>query len=1001
MRDTMNIGTYNVHGINDTKWEYVEHLMNDCEFLCIQEHWLHSSQFHVFTDNIPNIGYHCVSGMDDGTFIGGRPYGGCGVLWQNSIRCKIEPVPAFSKRLCVVKVIMDNQTLMVCTVYMPCDTEHDINNGNIFDDVLNEIISISETIGVDHIICAGDFNTDISRSNSLHTRKLLSFTSVNNMVLLDNCEIFDVNYTYESMANGAKSTIDHFMVTNNLSNTCINISCDHHANNLSDHSALTVRFNMNYEEHKTEVAPQNKLLWCQASESELSQYRDKLDKLLDNIELPDPALYCTDLFCKDHNEDIQLFHDNIINACINASDIIPQSSKSSKKRIPGWNEYVAPFKESAFFWHKIWKENGSPNIGVIYDIRRKTRYQYHNAIRTTHRNKHAITMSNMANAFTSSTKRNFWAEVKKLRGRSSSVPDVIDNVHGEHDIANLFKDKYRELYNSVSYDARQMSVLRSDIELLVSNHNGIDCNHMVNVTDVIDGIHCLKSDKHDGNKGSFSNHLIHGNIKLQVYISLLFDSMLLHGFAPSDFLLSTLVPIPKNKRKSLNLSDNYRAIALSSILGKLLDNIILVKCQNIFHTTDLQFGFKKNHSTSQCTFVVNEVLQYYYNNGSNVYLTLLDASKAFDRVEYIKLFRLLVNKGICPIIARFLVALYTNQTVRVKWGNCLSESYPVTNGVKQGGVLSPLLFTVYIDELLIRLGKSSYGCYVGTQFCGAFGYADDVVLMAPTVYSLKYMLAICANYAKEYNVLFNSNKSKLILNKCRYSSVTAPNVEFMNGPIEIVKWDKHLGNPIGNISSKEFVDICISEFMSKVNMVKYHFSGLPVNQIYSLFKTYCMPLYGSQLWDLDNISVERFYVTWRKAIRYLLNIPYSTHCSLLPLICDDMEIKCQIFSRFRSFFRSLSYSSNDVIQLCTKLIVAGSNSAVSNSLSVVSKYANVSRYELNSTYDVIDNKEYTINDITNASVIVELLDIKNGSLFVTTSFSKTCCDLLINELCVN
>ena len=114
-----------------------------------------------------------------------------------------------------------------------------------------------------------------------------------------------------------------------------------------------------------------------------------------------------------------------------------------------------------------------------------------------------------------------------------------------------------------------------------------------------------------------------------------------------------------------------------------------------------------------------------------------------------------------------------------------------------------------------------------------------------------------------------------------------------------------------------------------------------------------------------------------------------------------MEIKCQIFSRFRYFFRSLSYSSNDVIQLCTKLIVAGSNSAVSNSLSVVSKYANVSRYELNSTYDVIDNKEYTINDITNASVIVELLDIKNGSLFVTTSFSKTCCDLLINELCVN
>lgn len=83
--------------------------------------------------------------------------------------------------------------------------------------------------------------------------------------------------------------------------------------------------------------------------------------------------------------------------------------------------------------------------------------------------------------------------------------------------------------------------------------------------------------------------------------------MLSHGFVPGDF---SIVPIPKNERKSLNESANYRAIALSSVLGKLLDKILLCKCESIFTTSDLQYGFKKSHSTNQCTFVVSDVIQY-------------------------------------------------------------------------------------------------------------------------------------------------------------------------------------------------------------------------------------------------------------------------------------------------------------------------------------------------------------------------------------------------------
>ena len=121
------------------------------------------------------------------------------------------------------------------------------------------------------------------------------------------------------------------------------------------------------------------------------------------------------------------------------------------------------------------------------------------------------------------------------------------------------------------------------------------------VSDVLDAVKHLKRGKHDGNIGYFSDHIINGSPRLYVQLSLLFSSMLSHGYVPKDFLLSSTpgqVPIPKNRRKSLNNSDNYRAIALGSILGKLLDIILLRKCSNVFQTSDLRFDFIECFTTT-------------------------------------------------------------------------------------------------------------------------------------------------------------------------------------------------------------------------------------------------------------------------------------------------------------------------------------------------------------------------------------------------------------------
>ncbi len=72
----------------------------------------------------------------------------------------------------------------------------------------------------------------------------------------------------------------------------------------------------------------------------------------------------------------------------------------------------------------------------------------------------------------------------------------------------------------------------------------------------------------------------------------------------------------------------------------------------------LQFANKESFSTSLCSFLVTEAIQYYQARGSNVYMLLLDATKAFDRVQYSKLFKLLIKRDICPLIVRLLLNMY-------------------------------------------------------------------------------------------------------------------------------------------------------------------------------------------------------------------------------------------------------------------------------------------------------------------------------------------------------
>ena len=143
--------------------------------------------------------------------------------------------------------------------------------------------------------------------------------------------------------------------------------------------------------------------------------------------------------------------------------------------------------------------------------------------------------------------------------------------------------------------------------------------------------------------------------------------------------------------------------------------------------------FQKKHSTDQCVFVLKELIDSYRMLNGSVFTCFLDASKAFDRVNHSLLFDKLCARGVPFYLIRLLVYWYEHQRMCVRWGGVYSSSFTATNGVRQGGILSPYLFNVYVDDLSVKRNSCHAGCYYSGGCINHLMYADDLVIMSPSV----------------------------------------------------------------------------------------------------------------------------------------------------------------------------------------------------------------------------------------------------------------------------
>ena len=537
MNKLLSICSYNSQGSGTGRFEYLNELMTKVDVVLVQEHWLAENQFSLFRKNLHNVNVHSVTPMSLSKNNCGRPYGGCAIIWNSSLVASVTPVANQTKRVCAVKIEFGNHDILLCNVYMPTYQSAQGTYLQELNDVFTDVESLIKEFGEQYIIIGGDFNTSFSKTG-YNTDALVSFMRRQHLQCALSHHTSEIQFTFESKANGSRSVIDHFLLSEVLMKNILHYKSLHDYCNFSDQCPIVMKLNIPVEYLSiNSEASEEHIMWQKASFSHINNYKSMLDSLLSKINIPLCIAQCTALNCnnKKHYQAIEEFHEMIVKASVTAAELcIPRCTKKSCiRQIPGWSEHVEPYRKKSMFWHYMWKQNGCPRTGWIADIRKTTRAKFHYVLRHVKRKKETILANKLGESVLQSNSTDFWSSVRKIKGVKSVNPTNVDGVVGDANISNYLSDKYKKLYNSVSYNVNNMQDLVSNIDKLIVQKCNSKCysNHSFNVKNVTEAVKLLKRNKSDG-VSQWSDSIINGCHKLFVYLNLLYNSMLKHCFSP-------------------------------------------------------------------------------------------------------------------------------------------------------------------------------------------------------------------------------------------------------------------------------------------------------------------------------------------------------------------------------------------------------------------------------------------------------------------------------------
>ena len=271
-----------------------------------------------------------------------------------------------------------------------------------------------------------------------------------------------------------------------------------------------------------------------------------------------------------------------------------------------------------------------------------------------------------------------------------------------------------------------------------------------------------------------------------------------------------------------------------------------------------------------CTWAALETVEYFMKYKSEVFTCAMDMSAAFDMTLHSLLFLKMLKAGFPPVFLRLFIYIYIHQSANVRWNGELSSCFSLTNGCRQGAILSAIAYCFYCEELFSLLKLRRSGCWVLGDYHGIFGYSDDNWLLAPSLGALQDMLNTCQEYASKHNLKFSMDPDPV---KCKTKLMAflrrpreLPSLLLCGVELPWVDRIKHLGNNITNTMDGYQYDVRVkaARYIDKCNSLsqEFHFSH-PVTKVH-INSIYNSHFTGSQLWGMNSSEMGKLESTYNK-----------------------------------------------------------------------------------------------------------------------------------------
>ena len=403
-----------------------------------------------------------------------------------------------------------------------------------------------------------------------------------------------------------------------------------------------------------------------------------------------------------------------------------------------------------------------------------------------------------------------------------------------------------------------------------------------------------------------------------------------------------------------------------------------------------------------CTWAVLETVGYFLRNGSDVYTCQTDMTKAFDMVRHSLLFCKLINAGFPKIFIRIFMFIYMFKYANVCWNGVTSSVFSLCNGVRQGAILSGILYCFYVNNLFSLLRRKTSGCWVNNVYHGIFGYSDDNWVLSPSLSGLQEMLKTIEEYCTDHNLKFSTDPRP---DKCKTKCIAftqkdriLPPVYLNGNPLPWVNESVHLGNYFSSSYNGMSRDISVKKAMfiqKNCELLQEFAFAHPTTKLKTIMSYNCH-FTGSPLWDLFGDEAVHLEKAWNICIRKAFDLPRTTHRYFIEPISDQIHLKKILIMRFVSFIKQIEKSSKMVPKCLLNIVKKDTRSITGHNIRMITLLCNAGSFD-DVRYNEVRKIQYAAineDDLWKVNLAREIIDLKHRQLQVDKILDEELDDIL-------